>query len=327
MSVPEQAAAGTKNYLVICFIGIPCITAYNIISSIFRGLGDSKSPMVFIAVACAANIALDYLFIGLLDIGSAGAALGTTLSQTFSVVVSLIAIRRKDIGVPLEKSDFRPERAMLEKLLRVGVPVAVQDGCIQVAFIVITVIANHRGLDDAAAVGIVEKVISALFIVPSSMLATVSALSAQNIGAGKQDRAAQTLRYATMITCTYGVIVAILVQFIAESIVGAFTADSMVILLGSQYIRGYIWDCIAAGVHFSFTGYFCAYERSCIGFIHNMIAIVLVRVPGSYLASKLFADTLFPMGLAAFGGSMVSVVICVSVYLWLKRRGKLETAV
>ncbi len=327
IGIPAESIVGTTQYLTICFIGIPFITAYNIISSIFRGLGDSKSPMVFIAVACAANIALDYLFIGLLDIGSAGAALGTTLSQTFSVVVSLIAIRRKDIGVPLEKSDFRPERAMLEKLLRVGVPVAVQDGCIQVAFIVITVIANHRGLDDAAAVGIVEKVISALFIVPSSMLATVSALSAQNIGAGKQDRAAQTLRYATMITCTYGVIVAILVQFIAESIVGAFTADSMVILLGSQYIRGYIWDCIAAGVHFSFTGYFCAYERSYIGFIHNMIAIVLVRVPGSYLASKLFADTLFPMGLAAFGGSMVSVVICVSVYLWLKRRGKLETAV
>lgn len=327
IGIPAESVDGTIAYLTICFIGIPFITAYNIISSIFRGLGDSKSPMYFIAVACAGNIVLDYLFIGWLDIGPAGAALGTTLSQAFSVLVSLLAIRRKSMGVPLKKSDFRPEREMLAKLLRVGVPVAVQDGCIQVAFIIITVIANHRGLDDAAAVGIVEKVISAVFIVPSSMLAAVSALAAQNIGAGKHDRAAKTLRYATIITCTYGTIVAILVQFIAESVLGVFTTDSMVILLGSQYIRGYIWDCIAAGIHFSFTGYFCAYGRSYIGFIHNMIAIVLVRVPGSYLASKLFADTLFPMGLAAFGGSILSVIICVGVYLWLKRRGKLEMAI
>ena len=327
IGTPIESTEGTIRYLTICFLGIPFITAYNIISSIFRGMGDSKRPMYFIAVACGTNIALDYLFIGLLDIGSSGAALGTILSQTLSVIVALVAIRRWHMGIPLKKSDFRLQREILQKLLRVGVPVAVQDGCIQVAFIIITVFANHRGLDDAAAVGIVEKVISALFIVPSSMLATVSALSAQNIGAGKHDRAAKTLRYATMITCTYGTIVALIIQVTAASVVGAFTTDGMVVLLGSQYIRGYIWDCIFAGVHFCFSGYFCAYGRSYIGFLHNIIAIALVRVPGSYLASKLFADTLFPMGLAALGGSALSVVICVSVFFWLKRHSRLETAV
>ncbi len=157
MSTPEEVVGGTAAYLTICFLGIPFITAYNIISSIFRGLGDSKSPMYFIAVACAANIGLDYLFMGVLHLGPAGAALGTTVSQTISVVVSLVVIlRRKSIA--LEKSDFKPRRPVMEKILRIGVPIALQDGLIQVAFIVITIIANQRGLNDAAAVGIVEKV-------------------------------------------------------------------------------------------------------------------------------------------------------------------------
>lgn len=90
MSTPEQAVSGTIAYLTVCFIGIPCITAYNIISSIFRGLGDSKSPMYFIAIACAANIVLDYVFIGALHLGAVGAALGTTLSQGLSVIIAFL---------------------------------------------------------------------------------------------------------------------------------------------------------------------------------------------------------------------------------------------
>jgi putative MATE family efflux protein len=210
IGVPQEAVAGTVRYLIICFIGIPFITAYNIISSIFRGLGDSKSPMYFIGISCVTNITLDYVFIGLCDLGPSGAALGTVLSQTFSVIVAFISIRKRKTGIKLVKEDFIPDRKVLGEILKVGIPVAVQDGCIQVAFIIITVIANHRGLDDAAAVGIVEKMISAIFIIPSSMLATVSALSAQNIGAGKYDRAAKTLRYATMITSVYGVFTAVI---------------------------------------------------------------------------------------------------------------------
>ena len=210
IGVPQEAVAGTVRYLIICFIGIPFITAYNIISSIFRGLGDSKSPMYFIGISCVTNITLDYVFIGLCDLGPSGAALGTVLSQTFSVIVAFISIRKRKTGIKLVKEDFIPDRKVLGEILKVGIPVAVQDGCIQVAFIIITVIANHRGLDDAAAVGIVEKMISAIFIIPSSMLATVSALSAQNIGAGKYDRAAKTLRYATMITSVYGVFMAVI---------------------------------------------------------------------------------------------------------------------
>ena len=319
MSTPEAAVPGTVEYLTICFIGIPFITAYNIISSIFRGLGDSKSPMYFIAVACVANIALDYLFMGALHLGPSGAALGTTLSQAVSVIIALVVIRRHSGALAVKKTDFRPARPVMAKLLRIGVPIAMQDGLIQIAFIIITVIANRRGLNDAAAVGIVEKIISFLFLVPSSMLSTVSALGAQNIGAGKPERARLTLRYAACIAICFGVCMMILMQFAAEPVVSLFTDRAQsdgaeVIRLGGQYMRGYVWDCIFAGVHFSFSGYFCACGRSGLSFLHNISAILLVRVPGVYLTSLFFPDTLFPMGLATSMGSLLSVIICVIAY-------------
>lgn len=320
IGIPSEAVDGTVKYLIVCFIGIPFITAYNIISAIFRGLGDSKRPMYFIAVACVANIVIDYLLIGVFDMGPVGAALGTTLSQTLSVIISLIAIVKTDVGIKLNKSDFKIDKDTITEIIKIGIPVAVQDGCIQVAFIIITVIANSRGLDEAAAVGIVEKVISALFIVPSSMLATVSALAAQNIGAGKHDRASKTLWYAILITTVYGFIVTLIVEFNCDFIVEMFTTDTMVIMFGAQYLSSYIVDSIFAGVHFSFSGYFAACGKSYIGFIHNIAAIALLRVPGSYLASIKFPDTLFPMGMAAPAGSLLSVVICVIAYLILKKR-------
>ena len=319
MSTPQEAVSGTRIYLTICFIGIPFITAYNIISSIFRGMGDSKSPMYFIAIACVTNIALDYLFIGTFHMGAAGAALGTTCSQTVSVIIALLVIMKKKTGISLSKNDFKMDKETMGQLLKIGIPVALQDGFIQIAFIVITIIANRRGLDTAAAVGIVEKIISFLFLVPSSMLSTVSALGAQNIGAGKPERARATLRYAVMITVSFGIIVAIIIQFISGPVVGLFTANVSVILLGSQYIRGYILDCIFAGIHFSFSGYFCACGRSELSFIHNLASILLVRIPGVYITSKAFTS-LFPMGLATAGGSMLSVIICLVAYTWIKKK-------
>lgn len=325
MSTPAQALEGTIDYLTICFMGIPFITAYNIISSIFRGLGDSKSPMYFIAIACAANIGLDYAFMGALHLGPAGAALGTTLSQAVSVVVSIIVVRRARAGIRLKKEDFKPKRDVMGSLLRIGIPIAVQDGLIQVAFIVITIIANRRGLNDAAAVGIVEKIMSFIFLVPSSMLSTVSALGAQNIGAGKPERAKTTMRYGILITTCFGLAVVALMQLYANSFVALFTDSStqdglQVVTMGGQYLRGYIWDCLFAGMHFCFSGYFCACGRSSLSFVHNIIAIALVRIPGVYITSKMFADTLFPMGLATAAGSLLSVMICLVMYAMLSRK-------
>ena len=326
MSTPQQAVEGTTAYLTICFAGIPLITAYNIISSIFRGLGDSKSPMYFIAVACGVNIVLDYVFIGGLHFGASGAALGTTLAQTISVIVALIAliaIRKKDTGISLKRSDLKPEGKTLKNILGIGIPISLQDGFIQISFIVITIIVNQRGLNDAAAVGIVEKIISFVFLVPSSMLSAVSAIAAQNIGAGKDERATKTLKYAIMISMSFGLCVAVLMQFISNFVVGIFTVDTIVIHMGSQYIRSYIWDCMIAGIHFSYSGYFCAYGKSGISFLHNVLSIVLIRIPGAYFASKWFADTLYPMGCAAPAGSLLSVIVCGIAFIYLKRRRRL----
>ena len=321
MSTPAEAVGGTVRYLTVCFIGIPFITAYNIISSIFRGMGDSKSPMYFIAVACAANIALDYLFMGAMRLGPVGAALGTTLAQALSVLVAFIAIRRRR-SVAVSRGDLHPRRDVMGQILSIGVPVALQDGLIQIAFILITVIANLRGLTDSAAVGIVEKLISFLFLVPSSMLSTVSAIGAQNIGAGDYGRAKQTMWYAIGIAVGFGIIVCILFQFIAEPVVGLFTSDEGVIAAGGQYMHGYIFDCLFAGIHFCFSGYFCACGKSMISFIHNISGVALVRVPGAYLMSKMFPATLLPMGLATAAGSILQVLICIVAYRIICRRGK-----
>ena len=322
MATPQDAVAGTRAYLTVCFLGIPFITAYNIISAIFRGMGDSRSPMYFIAIACGVNIALDYLFMGALHMGPAGAALGTTLSQTVSVVISLVVILRRKLGIPMGRHDFVLRREPMGQILKIGIPVAVQDGFIQVSFLIITIIANGRGLTDAAAVGIVEKIMSFMFLVPSSMLSTVSALGAQNIGAGKPERARATLGYAAVIATGFGLAAAVLMQFAAVPMVGLFTKDHAVAAAGGQYLRGYIWDSFFGGIQFSFSGYFCALGRSELSFLHNCLSILLVRVPGAYLASRWFPHNLLPMGLASAAGSLLSVVVCVIAYRAVTRHGK-----
>ncbi len=340
MSTPAEAVEGTFTYLRVCFLGIPFITAYNVLSSIFRGLGDAKSPMYFVAVACVCNIGLDYVFIGVFGLGALGAALGTTLAQAISVLAALAVLvtgsrpcrhggRRpwqSPLGRPaiggtgglgLGKESFRLQRDIVGSILKVGIPVAVQDGFIQIAFIVITVIANRRGLQDAAAVGIVEKFIGILFLVPSSLLSAVSALAAQNLGARQYRRAHLTLGYAIGLAAGFGLVASVAVQFAATGILGIFEKNGEVIRLGSEYLRSYVWDCLFAGIHFSFSGYFCAMERSGISFLHNALSIVLVRIPVAYLASWMYVDTLYPMGWAAPLGSLLSVAVCVwACFVW-----------
>lgn len=320
MSTPSEATEGTVKYLSICFMGIPFITAYNIISSVFRGIGDSKTPMYFIAVSCALNIILDCIFMGIFNLGPAGAALGTTISQTISVIIAFVSMKKYNIGISLHKSHFKPDFSLLKQILKIGVPISLQDCFVQIAFIIITVIANKRGLNDAAAVGIVEKIIGILFLVPSSMLSSVSALSAQNIGAKKFRRARFTLLYAILICIGFGLTASILVQFFSDSIIGVFKNDPAVIRLGSQYLKGYVWDCLFAGIHFCFSGYFCALGKSGISFMHNMLSIVLVRIPGAYTASKMYKNTLFPMGLAAPLGSLLSAIICIIAYVIILKK-------
>ena len=317
IDTPAEAVAGTRDYLTVCFIGIPFIMAYNIIASVFRGLGDSKSPMYFVAVACVVNILLDFLFIGYCGWGATGAALGTTLSQMTSVGFALVAIRRHRQVFDVHRHDFKPRRDVISGIVKVGFPIAMQDGFIQIAFIVITVIANGRGLYDAAAVGIVEKFIGLVFIVPSAMLSTVSAIASQNLGARQVGRARRTMWYAMGVTTAYGIVVAVVLQFVPDLAVRIFSDDAQVVAMGGEYLRGYVWDCVFAGLHFCFSGFFTACGYSVISFAHNFLSIVFARIPLVYLASEAYPDTLYPMGLAICLGSVLSVAICVVAYVWM----------
>ena len=256
--------------------------------------------------------------------GPSGAALGTTLSQTISVIISLIVIRKTNTEIKLTKEDFILKNDTIGNILRIGIPVSLQDGFIQISFIIITIIANRRGLNDAAAVGIVEKIISFLFLIPSSLLSSISALGAQNIGAGKPHRAKLTLRYAIILIICSGVAVIGVVQLIAPQLVAMFDDSPEVVRLGTQYLRSYVVDYLFAGIHFCMSGYFCAIEKSGISFLHNSISIVFARVPISYIASIKFPATLFPMGCAAPCGSLLSTVICVIAYIVINKKEKTE---
>lgn len=359
LSTPPEAVPGALAYLRICFAGIPFIVAYNILSSIFRGMGDSRSPMLFIAVACALNILLDLLFMGPMQLGAAGAALATVVAQAASVAFALVGIRKTSMdrqrrgtadvrNASMDTSGEKSNRtqghsseegrssskharadriawwdpAMLHQILSIGLPIACQDGFIQISFLIITVIANRRGVDISAAVGIVEKTISFLFLVPSSMLSTVSTIAAQSIGAGDPARARQTLSYGVGIASGIGLVFAILFQFISAPFFTLFTKDPVVQALAVQYMCTYVFDCVVAGIHFPFSGFFSASGLSILSFIHNLCSVILVRIPGAWLATKLFPDSLYAMGLAAPAGSLLSALICIGFYIALRKKGR-----
>lgn len=320
MMTPVEAVSQTDAYLRICFVGLPFIIAYNLISSICRGVGDSRSPLIFIAIACVVNIALDFVFVGVMGMASSGAALATIIGQAISVLISLEFLRVKGLGFNVKKSDYRIDRVSLKNLISVGVPVAFQDGFIQVAFIVITIIANSRGLIVSASVGVVEKIICFLFLVPSAFLSAISAITAQNMGAGKRDRARECLRFGLFVTVSWGFLCFVMCQFIPGNLIGIFRGEIEIITAGSQYLRAYSIDCIFAALHFCFSGYFCGDQKSWISFLHNIISVIFFRIPGTYLAVKFFPNTLYPMGLAAPIGSLVSFFICLGFYLYYWRR-------
>ena len=297
LKTPMEAWEDTRAYLLICFAGIPFIVAYNVLASIFRGLGDTRTPMYFIALAGFINLLLDY--------------------------ICLLYLARADLGLAFPKKSFSFDALRMKTLLAIGLPISCQDGLIQISFLIITAIANSRGVEVAAAVGIVEKIISFLFLVPSAMLSTVAAFAAQNRGAGNDDRGRQALLCGIRVCIIFGLLATLIVHFCAEWVISLFVShEPEVIRLGGEYFRTYVIDCIFAGIHFCFSGYFSAYGKSIYSFLHNMISIVTVRVPGTYLAILLFPETLSPMGLAAPMGSLLSALICVGLYMWKFRKSE-----
>ena len=314
LQTPPEAFEETVTYTEICFAGLPLIAAYNVIASTCRGVGDSRHPMLFVAFGGIFNIILDYILIGPFGMGASGAALATVIAQFAVVLLALITLPRLRLGVHVSLRHLKFELSTLKNLLNVGIPTACQDGFIQIAFLFITAIANARGLAVATSVGIVEKMICFFFLVPSAMLAGVSAMASQNRGAGSHDRGRKALHYGMMTCAIYGLSIGILCQFISPWLMSFFTKDPQVIVYGTQYLRTYAFDVLFAGIHFCFSGYFCAYDKAGWAFFHNVVSSVTTRVPGTWITTVLFPLTLAPMGAVAPIGSVLSVLICVLVY-------------
>ena len=319
MQTPLEAYQPSRDYIMICFAGMPFVAIYNLISSIFRGLGDTKSPMIFVAISGVVNIGLDYVFVGPMQMHAAGAALATVISQALSVVISLVFLIRNNKELGVKRASFRFDRDIFGQLLHIGTPLAVQEMLVEISFLFITAIANSRGVLVAAAVGVTEKSMSFLFLVPIALQATIAPMVAQNAGAQLHDRGRKILKYGVIFVLIYGLIIGVMIQFTASGMIGLFTSSEEVIRLGTQYFRVYAFDTAIASIHFCISGYFNAYEKSIYVFVHNMISTFGVRVPAAYLASIWFPETLYQMGLAAPLGSIASVIICSIMYFKISK--------
>ena len=310
METPAEAVAPTTAYLFTCACGIPFIIGYNAVSGIFRGIGDTVTPLLFITIACVVNIGGDFLLVGGLSMGALGAALATVLAQAVSFLAFLFYMRRKGLPFPFHRADIHLDRGAAAAILKVGLPLAVQDALVNVSFLVITAIINTLGLVASAAVGVVEKLIVFAFLPATSCASAVATLTAQNLGAGKPERARRAMWCGAGSAFVFGLLVCIFVQFSPDTLTGIFSRDPDVIASASEYLRSYSLDCMLTAFVFCFNSYFSGYGRSTIAFAHSMAATFGVRIPATYLLSRVASGSLLAIGFAAPAASMLSIVIC-----------------
>ncbi len=333
MQTPAKALAETKTYIHICSIGIPFIVMFNVNAAIMRGMGNSKTPMQIVGISGLCNVVGDFILSGMLHNGVAGVAVATAASQAVSALISLIALRRlesaasrialehPDSGssrITLEHPDsdschfpFAPDGYCTKKIFAVGLPIAMQDTLINISFMILTLVANRRGLEASSAVGIVEKLISFMFLVPSSMMSAVSTFTAQNSGAHKYDRIHECIIFSIVVTAGFGALMCLISWTVPDVLTSIFTKDPRVIEYAGEYIRSYSIDCILVGVTFALNGYLNGIGNSLVTFIHNTLAIFAVRIPAAFLLSSMFPDTMFPMGFASPLGSLFSIIFLV----------------
>ena len=309
MQTPAKALAETKTYIHICSIGIPFIVMFNVNAAIMRGMGNSKTPMQIVGISGLCNVIGDFILSGLLHNGVAGVAVATAASQAVSALISLIALRR--LGLDSGHFPFAPDGYCTKKIFAVGLPIAMQDTLINISFMILTLVANKRGLEASSAVGIVEKLISFMFLVPSSMMSAVSTFTAQNSGAHKYDRIHECIIFSIVVTAGFGALMCLISWTIPDILTSIFTKDPRVIEYAGEYIRSYSIDCILVGVTFALNGYLNGIGNSLVTFIHNTLAIFAVRIPAAFLLSSMFPDTMFPMGFASPLGSLFSIIFLV----------------
>lgn len=327
MNAPAEAFAQTASYVRICGYGLIFITAYNLLGSLFRGLGNSQLPLVSVAIAAVINIFLDLLFVAVFKMGAMGAAFATVISQTCSVLVSLLIIRKIPLPFQFEKQDIRFDGGIIRRVVGFGAPLALADLLVGMSFLIIGAIVNSLGVIASAGVGVAEKVCSFIMLVPSAFSQSMAAFVAQNYGAGKMERARKGLAYGIGISLVVGVSMAWFSFFHGDMLCGLFASDEQVILSGWEYLKAYSIDCILTPFFFCMTGYFNGCGSTTFVMSQNLLGAVGVRVPVSFLMSKIQPVSLFRIGLATPCSSFVQCILCIGyLILQLKKEKAKQTS-
>ena len=320
MHAPADAYAGTVAYVRICSGGALFIVAYNLVGSIFRGLGDSRMPLLTVFIACVLNIGGDLLLVGGFGMGVAGAAIATVFAQAVSVVLSLLIIRRKRLPFTLTRRDLRFDRAVTGKILRLGSPVALQDVLVNLSFLAIIAIANSMGTIASAGVGVAEKLCAFVMLVPSAYMQSMSAFVAQNVGAGKEDRAQKALLCGVASSLAAGLVMFWAAFFHGDVLAGLFAEDAAVIAAAADYLKAYAIDCLLTSFLFCFTGYFNGHGNTVFVMLQGFAGAIGVRLPVAFLMSRVSPGSLFHLGLSTPTSTVVQIGLCLGWYLWQKRK-------
>ena len=318
MNVPEGAVGEAVDYIRICSAGMVFITAYNGISGIFRGLGNSRSPFLFVLVACLVNVVLDLVLVGLVGMGAAGAALATVIAQASSVVFSLAYMARRPFPFRLDRASFRGNQSA-GKILRVGGPIALQDFLVNISFLMITSIVNALGLVASAGVGISEKLYVFLSIIPMAFMSALSAFVAQNMGAEQPRRALRALCLAQGIAFAFGMVMFYMTFCQGAVLASLFDRDPQVVEATAVYLRGISWEYLMIPLTYCFLGYFNGRERTNFVMLQGILSVFLVRVPLSYFLSRLPDTGLALVSLAVPISGLVNLLLCLGYFLWLSR--------
>ncbi len=320
MQAPEEAFDATVSYVRICSAGTLFIIAYNVLSSIFRGIGDSKMPLITVAIACVVNIVGDIVLVAGFGMAAAGAAIATVAAQAVSVVLSVLIIRRRQLPFTFSVRDIRFDRNRIGSVFLLGLPIAFQDLLVNISFLVINAIVNSLGVIPSAGVGVAEKLCGFIMLVPSAFGQSMSAFVAQNMGAGKPERAKKALFYGISASFAVGVVMGWMSFFHGDLLSMLFSADRQVIAASADYLKSYAVDCLLVAVMFCMTGYFNGCEKTLFVMIQGIIGAFCVRIPVSFLMSRMEPVSLFHVGLATPCSTAVQIVLCVLYFRWLSRK-------
>ena len=320
MRAPAEAVDLTTSYVRICGGGILFIVAYNLLAAIFRGLGDSKSPLLFVLVACIVNIFGDLLLVAGLHMDASGAAIATVMAQALSVVFAVILLMKKKLPFIITKKDFH-FNCQCSRFLEIGLPLALQECLTQISFLALCAFVNRLGLEASSGYGVACKIVNFAMLVPSALMQSMASFVSQNIGAGKLKRAKQSMFTGIGVGLAVGCVVFVLVMLRGDLLTGLFTTDAAVVQRGYEYLKGFALETIVTAVLFSMIGYFNGNNRTVWVMTQGMIQTLLIRLPFAYVMSIQPDASLTMIGLAAPVSTTVGVVMC-AVYYWHMNRKK-----